>query len=84
MDEDLGICGMRGCYFNAVKVLEIDCHPDIRAMIGLPPKIEKLPVCTFHALVWEIGWVFGEYEIGVTGRNLEGFVFRMMAEASER
>lgn len=78
-----GTCGMKDCTRPSVETLEIDCHPDIRAEIGLPPEIVKLSVCVEHALMWKIGWLFGEYGIGVTSQNIKRFIFRMMAEASE-
>jgi hypothetical protein len=77
-------CGMKNCGQEAVKVLTISEHEDLRAAIGLPPKITKLPCCLEHTLEWEIGWLFGDYDIGVTPRLIRELVFRALAEAGER
>lgn len=77
-------CGMHGCERKAIKMIEISEHPDLMAAMDLPEKIVRLPCCLEHTLEWEIGWLFGDYGIGVTPRLLGEFVFRALAEAGER
>ncbi len=77
-------CGMKDCERDAIKILQLFEHLELRAMMGLPEKVVKLPCCLEHTLQWEIGWLFGDYDIGVTPKLIGELVFRAIAEAGER
>lgn len=57
---DENVCGMKDCDNPIHKTLSINEHPSIRADMDLPEKITKLPVCAYHAAMWEIGWVLAD------------------------
>lgn len=45
----------------ATQIVEVNEHPDLQAYLGLPDKIVKLHVCTYHALHWKIGWLLSDH-----------------------
>jgi hypothetical protein len=46
-------------------------------------EVHHIACCTFHALQWKIGWLLGDYGIGIPPYLITEFLSRALAYASE-
>jgi hypothetical protein len=69
------LCGMEDCPDKAIKNIELFDEVNKRDV--------ELPCCLFHALTWEIMWVFKQHKVNVAREDVHNFVKKLKVKGGE-